>query len=401
MSSEAELGARIRAVRTQSGLAAQDLAARAGFTPYAWSNIERGVRNVKSSELLRIARALGVSPMALLDPESLLARLPIAARAIDGVAEQSSALDRITALAEISDLLRRADIPAQPDLDDIPAVDLNDWLGSAQMLSEWALGHLKPDAQPADATTPDPFLRLLQFIEGELRIDVLIEPHESDPLLGAAITDRSFPLIFVNATQPPVRLLFTLAHELGHVLANDGEAIAVDRNLSAHNDTERFANAFAAGVLMPEYAVSDWVSEHGLDPDSLANMLMRFGVSMQSLIYRLHNLRIINARTRDKLQATSFAGLLSQVENDNLRAWLATTRAATSPTKPPFHLAYRVLKGYKRGTLSIRPLAGLFGVDTDELLASVQQGEQQEPGSITPTPDCESSNEELYSGDPL
>ncbi|MEJ7721801.1 MAG: ImmA/IrrE family metallo-endopeptidase [Ilumatobacteraceae bacterium] len=47
------------------------------------------------------------------------------------------------------------------------------------------------------------------------------------------ITDRSFPLVFVRASQPRPRALFTLAHELAHVLAGDGDTFTVDEDLTA------------------------------------------------------------------------------------------------------------------------------------------------------------------------
>ena len=40
--------------------------------------------------------------------------------------------------------------------------------------------------------------------------------------------------------------MFTLAHELGHVLAGDGSEIKIDEGLRGNNDEERLANAFAA-----------------------------------------------------------------------------------------------------------------------------------------------------------
>ena len=78
------------------------------------------------------------------------------------------------------------------------------------------------------------------------------------------MTDVTSPLIFVNATHALPRALFTLAHELGHLLAqHDSARITLDRELSGSTAPERTANAFAASFLMPKQKVLDVIKERG------------------------------------------------------------------------------------------------------------------------------------------
>lgn len=65
---------RIRAERERAGLSRTDLAARVAGQgePYALrrvEHLERGAVSVLASDVLRLALALGVSPLALLSPE--------------------------------------------------------------------------------------------------------------------------------------------------------------------------------------------------------------------------------------------------------------------------------------------------------------------------------------------
>ena len=195
----------------------------------------------------------------------------------------------------------------------------------------------------------------------------MIEEHDPSSL-GAAITDHEFPLILVNAAQPYNRALFTLAHELGHILADDGTALLVHRSLVGTNDRERVANAFAAEFLLPEDEVKRYLRDWGRDAESLGKMMITFGVSWESLVFRLHNLHIINAESRDHLLEIGFAGLLREVDDVDLLEKMGALRNHAKRRSPGL-LEQRLWDGYRNGIVSIRPLAGLLGIDPEELLA--------------------------------
>lgn len=394
----ATLGARICTLREQAGLQSRELATHLGIDPSAMSNIERGKRAVKTDELTLIAEALGVSPLAILDESSLLARLPVAPRTDTGAQLESSAFEGLRTLAELHEVLADAGLPAQPLLDDVPPADAGRWKESAEALAEWATKRLDVQAE-GDET----FSGLIEAIEDRLHVDVLVEEHNGDGLAGAAITDRAFPLIFVNAFQPRPRALFTLAHELAHVLVGDGDALTLDFDLTARDERERLANAFAASYLMPARAIHAAIDEHGRIATALAQMVDRLGVSFESLVYRLHNLRLINAEGRDQLRTYGLRGVLAQVDDDELVGRLLRRLGTHPERRPPTWLAVRAFAGYRRGAVSVRPLAGLLEIDPDDLierLAQLEEGahvvEQTFPG-----PGEEISDDELFSGNPV
>lgn len=68
--SREQFGHRIRELRQSAGLTAGRLGEATDLTPTAVSRIENGKRSIKSTELAGIASALGVSPLAILDPSS-------------------------------------------------------------------------------------------------------------------------------------------------------------------------------------------------------------------------------------------------------------------------------------------------------------------------------------------
>ena len=278
----------------------------------------------------------------------------------------------------------------------------------ADVLAEWATAYLQ-----VDATGDERFPKLARTIEDRLRVDVLVERYTGDPLSGAAITDRDFPLIFVNSQHPTPRSLFTLAHELGHLLIGHNGSIAVDDDFVGDNQAERQANAFAAAFLMPEKQINQYIENYNRGAESLARMVYDFGVSFESLIYRLHNIRKIDAAGRDSLRDIGWQGLLSLIENSDLRSVFGPeistrllSRLGRRPAdRPPIWLAGRCFTAYKSGVISVRPLAGLFHIDPEDFLDHIEalderSAEVLETAEESPRGD-QPSDDELFAGSPV
>ena len=103
------------------------------------------------------------------------------------------------------------------------------------------------------------------------------------------------PAIFLNAADSENRQRFTCAHELGHYIrrasAADDAWEYVDRRdqlaSTGTDEEERYANSFAAQLLMPEHEVRSHAKKMG--PAALA---YSFGVSLEAMKNRLATLRI-------------------------------------------------------------------------------------------------------------
>ena len=358
---EESIGRQVRRLREAAGLKAADLASALGVDPSAVSNLEHGRRGVKADELSVIADFLGVSQLAILEPDSLLGRLPVAHRTDGDDGGSRDARMRITALAELHQVLSDGGHPASVRIGEPPKQEAR-WLHRANALADWALQGLAPAAEREDRLT-----ELATAIENSLGVDVMIESLGKDAPLGLSITDSEFSFILVNADQLRSRALFTLAHELGHVLDSDGATINIDTDLRARTDEERLANAFAAAFLMPEQAVREAIAQHGWCAGCLARMLLRFGVSYETLINRLHNLGIINAHGRDRLRSIGWMGLVAHIGDDETARSLLATRETRPARRPPVHLTARCLRGAVDGTVGAGPLARLLGVDVDDM----------------------------------
>ncbi|WP_298443539.1 XRE family transcriptional regulator [Ferrimicrobium sp.] len=396
MPGETAIGLQIQKLRADVCMEARHLAEAVRLDPSTLSKIENGKRAVRTDELLSIAKALGVSPLAILEPDSLLARLPLAARSSTDHLD-SAVHKRLEALAELDNVLSAGGVNGPvPNLPLPPSNSHHEsWLQVARRLADWSRRRLDIVEGAGRLAC------LAKSIEDELGVDVLIEEYDSGTN-GAAITDREFPFILINASQAYNRALFTLAHELGHVLADDGTVFRIDLNLAGTDERERVANAFAAELLMPEEIVRNYLDSWGRNIRSLAKMMTRFGVSWQSLVYRLHNLQMIDADRRDNLRAIGFTGLLRELDDKALVEELTALRSRLQ-RRPPGLLESRLWRGYELGLVSVRPLAGLLGVEPEDLLINTETPgiDQDVVGTVTPGESLLLEADELYLGDPF
>lgn len=370
MGEAADIGRRVMQLRDGAGATLDDVASALGVSPQDLSAIERGDRDMGDADLTAFADLVGVSELAILEPDSLLGRLAVAPRAGEATASARQAHQRLIALAEIHHVLRSDGHEAQPRVAGAPKDGPEPWLRRANRLADWAgqrLGDFTDDPPEADKLAA-----LAAAIECQFGVDVMVESLGDDGPLGMSLTDPEFPFILINADVMRPRAMFTLAHELGHVLAGDGSEIKIDENLRGDNDEERLANAFAAALLMPQQRIDALIEEHGRDAKCLAMMILSFGVSFESLIYRLHNLQVINAKGRDALKNAGLHGLLRALNDTEESAMLLAARERP-PRKPPRHLTTRCISGVWDGTISAAPLAGLLDVETDELVEKLSK----------------------------
>src|SRR5438874_438112 len=124
---------------------------------------------------------------------------------------------------------------------------------------------------------------------------------------GLAASSEDVKLIVLATSHIPARQRFTLAHELGHLLAGDDQGVHLDRDIfdkaQAKDPSEMRANAFASAFLMPERILRDAVGSIGLTDQSFAALACELTVTPSALAYRMLQLRLIDAGTCDRYKA--------------------------------------------------------------------------------------------------
>lgn len=210
-------------------------------------------------------------------------------------------------------------------------------------------------------------------VEDKFNIDVAIEPLERG-LDGLAIMRQGYSLIMVSSSIAAHRQRYTIAHELGHLMAGDQGDI-VDENINfSRSPEESRANAFAAAFLMPENALRTAFGDQSVPTEQLiADLLARYRVSLDALAFRLHNLGIIDTAERDAVRRMSSARIA-------LRQGRASDLQARHDRRWPGGLLRRAVESYVKGHISIRPIAQLVMVDPDVLLEELAPPRLSPPG---------------------
>jgi Zn-dependent peptidase ImmA (M78 family) len=121
----------------------------------------------------------------------------------------------------------------------------------------------------------------------ELDIDSAGSPAAFDGLSGWV--SGGIPVVVVAASATDDRRRFSLAHELGHLSMDVGDA--------ATKDAERFAHRFAAAFIVPPETARRELGYRRLrlDMRELSMLKRKHGLSMQAWVYRALDLGIIDA----------------------------------------------------------------------------------------------------------
>ena len=115
---------------------------------------------------------------------------------------------------------------------------------------------------------------------------------------GFALAFADLPVVVVNRKDPVTRRLFSLAHELAHLMLQTSGVsdLRLDEEVPlADIEVERFCNQVAAAALMPRGLIEadQTLKVHGAANEwsdaEIASMSRRFGVSREALLLRLLN----------------------------------------------------------------------------------------------------------------
>ncbi len=128
--------------------------------------------------------------------------------------------------------------------------------------------------------------------------------------LGFTMKKDNDIVIFTNTCSRLAREIFTLAHEIGHVVLHMENTISfIDDSITisgrSTDEKEQEANYFAACLLMPademekflDLEIDDF-ARAGLSGMDMARIMSEFNVSFETALNRLENLEKINSSQR-------------------------------------------------------------------------------------------------------
>ena len=275
---------RLKQLRFARGLSLEDLAVEMGgiVTKQALSKYELGLAKPFPVVLNRLAGTLGVKAAYLWSEPTIVCKF-IAYRKGSGLrkAEEERVESVVSQMLEDRVSLQRL-IQGTGEID-LPikgykTKGLDEAEGFAKELREkWSLG-LGP-IQDVTSALEDHFVHVFE-VDASPRFDgISAVAYDSEKTMAAAA-------VVSRKSLPGGRQRLNLAHELGHLVLHVPENI----------DEEKTAFRFAGAFLAPDESLfRDLGRKRSLvQPAELFMLKQKYGMRIQSLVYRLHDLGIIS-----------------------------------------------------------------------------------------------------------
>lgn len=293
-----QLGDRIRARRSALGLNQKTLAELAGFSALQTiSQIEKGQRDVKAWELVRLAKALRI-PMTDLLAEKEPGAIPVVRWRNQPVEERASReerfLERCRRYAHVTSAVGMESYRSLPKISGDPAkFDWNDaHVLAHEVWQQFGLGN-----RPAAA--------LASILEERYAVQIWHMDLQREGSAACVIGDFG-AAILMNSSEAPWRRNFNFGHELFHIVTwGSFPPDKVQNDPDLENQMEKLANAFSSSLLLPAEPVTAEfdrrVRDRKISYADLIGLAREFDVSTEALLWRLYTLKRVKKGTVEKL----------------------------------------------------------------------------------------------------
>lgn len=117
---------------------------------------------------------------------------------------------------------------------------------------------------------------------------------------GFCLYDDEFPIVYINNSCPKSRQIFTLFHELGHLLFQTSGIDVLDDEFIKHlppneQKIEVICNGLAARLLVPDDVFEKLMQGRKADRETAAQLAAYFSVSREVVYRKLLDLKLIDA----------------------------------------------------------------------------------------------------------
>lgn len=268
---------RIKLARESRGLTQTSMAKLTSFTQATLSKIEKGLYHVSEDMIDEMSNILGYrKDFFYKGHEVYPLRHFYFRKNLGSTITNSKKLESIINItsSNIIDLVESVDIAV-----DIPYVDLKKDRLTPEMVAIQVRQYF--------SLPKGPIKNLINALEKQGIIIHFIDFKDLKISGVSFITPNGIPLIIINNNIPNSRKIFTIAHELGHLIMHyKGGIIGEDR------DTEKEANKFASEFLVPTADIK--FDLKNLNEEKLFALKQYWKVSIQSLIYKANELDLIS-----------------------------------------------------------------------------------------------------------
>ena len=365
---------RLRYARDRLGLKGPQVSEKTGVGTSSLSEFENGKREPSLAQLQRLAAAYGRSLSFFLEEG------PIPRELVLWREKPAEAAEKVQArFLRLCEQYHNLEVWTEDEVPVFlpPAQGEADRYGyrHAETLARQVRKQLELGDRPA--------LSLLPVLEEVCGIKVFHLDFEPTGAAASARSDTFGAGILLNAANVRWRRNFDLAHELFHLLTWDifREPVANGATSScATEDEERLAQCFAVNLLMPSEAVrialNRKVKDGGLPFEDLFDVARQFDVSVEAMLWRMHNLHMLSDDA-DKTKAL--------IERAKSLSPVLEERGQARPETSPERYKSLAVKALRHGAISVGRLAEYLDITRKKAMTYVRP-EAAEDEAIPLTP---------------
>lgn len=134
----------------------------------------------------------------------------------------------------------------------------------------------------------------------QVGVYVFKDAFHTKSYFGFCLYDDEFPIVYINNSCPKSRQIFTLFHELGHLLFHTSGIDVLDDEFIKHlppneQKIEVICNGLAARLLVPDDVFAKLMQGRKADRETAAQLAAYFSVSREVIYRKLLDLKLIDA----------------------------------------------------------------------------------------------------------
>jgi Zn-dependent peptidase ImmA (M78 family)/DNA-binding XRE family transcriptional regulator len=280
-----DIGSKIRELRSKKGFTQDDLALLTGFSKSYIQKFEENKREIKSSQLVKLAFALNTSIAEIFnstnfnDKDYIFKNIEFREKSnLYNVEEFKNTITadlyvKYSAYETLEQLFDEKIKFKNPIEDN----EISSFQEVEEIVSKlrkkWKFG-----------TTP--IYDLIGFLE-DLGIKIF-EVDDQEDFVGFSCWMKKTPVIVVNTRNKDIpRRRFTVLHELSHLL------LKFKANTS-EKAVERFCDQFAGAMLLPEEALNEYLVSDSISLEELKRIKVKFGISIIAILVRMASINFIS-----------------------------------------------------------------------------------------------------------
>ncbi len=345
---------RLKLARADRGWTLEALSAHTHITASSLSDFENGKREPRLTHLESLAKAYGVSVAWFFEEQPAGGDVVLwreRPSADDAAAIEGEFLKRCRWYRNLEDWCDER-VPCH--LPDVKRDPTRVGWSDVHSLASSVRSMLDLGQQPAAS--------LLNVLENSCGIRIFHLSFEPSGTAACTRSDEFGMAILLNASNVRWRRNFDLAHELFHLLTWNVFR-STEHSREASEQEEKFANAFASSLLIPEEplrrAVSSAVESDGsLRHIEIFDIARQFDVSFEALLWRMHS--VFNRKRED-----------TEHDIEVCRTFRETVDVREDTTPPQLPARFRALatRALRDGELSIGRAAEYLGISRQQAMA--------------------------------